>query len=71
MLLLQISDTHFGPTLRMETLRETIKEINNNKETDARLKIIDGDCADSKEIMKRKKILQASDISQYSDSIAQ
>jgi len=41
-----------------------------NKKIDAKLKIVDGGYVDFKEIVKRREILQASDISQYSDSLA-
>jgi 3',5'-cyclic AMP phosphodiesterase CpdA len=41
------------------------------KKVDAKLKIVDGGYVDFKEIVKRREILQASDISQYSDSLAQ
>jgi 3',5'-cyclic AMP phosphodiesterase CpdA len=41
-----------------------------NKKVDAKLKIVDGGYVDFKEILKRREILQASDISQYSDSLA-
>ena len=41
-----------------------------NKKVDAKLKIIGGGYVDFKEIVKRREILQASDISQYSDSLA-
>jgi len=46
-----------------------IIEIKNNK-IDAKLKIVGGGYVDFKEILKRREILQASDISQYSDSLA-
>ncbi|MDH7477114.1 MAG: metallophosphoesterase [Candidatus Bathyarchaeota archaeon] len=42
-----------------------------NKKIDAKLKIVGGGYVDFKEIVKRREILQASDISQYSDSLAQ
>ncbi|MGQ9506227.1 MAG: metallophosphoesterase family protein [Candidatus Bathycorpusculaceae bacterium] len=42
-----------------------------NKKIEAKLKIVDGGYVDFKEIVKRREILQASDISQYSDSLAQ
>jgi hypothetical protein len=42
-----------------------------NKKIDAKLKIVGGGYIDFKEIIKRREILQASDISQYSDSLAQ
>ncbi|NWF87246.1 metallophosphoesterase [Candidatus Bathyarchaeota archaeon] len=41
-----------------------------NKKVDAKLKIIGGGYVNFKEIVKRREILQASDISQYSDSLA-
>ena len=41
-----------------------------NKKIDAKLKIVGGGYVDFKEIVKRREILQASDISQYSDSLA-
>jgi len=37
---------------------------------EAKLKIVDGDFVNFDEIVKRREILQASDISQYSDSLA-
>lgn len=40
------------------------------KKVDAKLKIVDGGYVDFKEIVKRREILQASDISQYGDSLA-
>lgn len=46
-----------------------IVEIRNNK-IDARLKIVDGGYVNFNEIVKRREILQASDISKYSDSLA-
>ncbi|PMB75122.1 MAG: metallophosphoesterase [Candidatus Bathyarchaeota archaeon] len=42
-----------------------------NKKVEAKLKIVGGGYVDFKEIVKRREILQASDISQYSDSLAQ
>jgi len=42
-----------------------------NKKIEAKLKIVDGGYVNFKEIVKRREILQASDISQYSDSLAQ
>ena len=42
-----------------------------NKKIDAKLKIVGGGYVDFKEIIKRREILQASDISQYNDSLAQ
>jgi 3',5'-cyclic AMP phosphodiesterase CpdA len=42
-----------------------------NKKIEAKLKIVGGGYVDFKEIVKRREILQASDISQYSDSLAQ
>jgi len=42
-----------------------------NKKINAKLKIVGGGYVDFKEIVKRREILQASDISQYSDSLAQ
>ncbi len=42
----------------------------NGKKTDAKLKIVNGDLVDFGEVVKRREILQASDISQYSDSLA-
>ena len=47
-----------------------IIEIKNNT-VNAKLKIVGGGYVDFKEIIKRREILQASDISQYSDSLAQ
>ena len=47
-----------------------IIEIKNNT-VNAKLKIVGGGYVDFKEIVKRREILQASDISQYSDSLAQ
>jgi Icc protein len=41
-----------------------------NKKVDAKLKIVGGGYVDFKEIVKRREILQASDISQYDDSLA-
>ena len=41
-----------------------------DKKIDAKLKIVGGGYVDFKEIVKRREILQASDISQYSDSLA-
>lgn len=41
------------------------------KRVNAKLKIVDGGYVDFKEIVKRREILQASDISQFSDSLAQ
>lgn len=41
-----------------------------NKKVDAKLKIVGGGYVDFKEIVKRREILQASDISQYNDSLA-
>jgi len=41
------------------------------KKVDAKLKIVDGGYVDFEEIVKRREILQASDISQYGDSLAQ
>jgi 3',5'-cyclic AMP phosphodiesterase CpdA len=41
-----------------------------NKKVNARLKIVGGGYVDFKEIVKRREILQASDISQYNDSLA-
>lgn len=41
-----------------------------NKEIDAKLKIVGGGYVDFKEIVRRREILQASDISQYGDSLA-
>lgn len=40
------------------------------KKVDAKLKIVGGDLVDFNEIVKRREILQASDISQYNDSLA-
>ncbi len=40
------------------------------QKVEARLKIVDGDFVDFGEIVKRREILQASDISQYNDSLA-
>jgi len=42
-----------------------------NKKINAKLKIVDGGYVDFKEISKRREVLQASDISKYSDSLAQ
>ncbi|MGC8896406.1 MAG: metallophosphoesterase family protein [Candidatus Bathyarchaeia archaeon] len=42
-----------------------------NKKVEAKLKIVGGGYVDFKEIVKRREILQASDISQYGDSLAQ
>jgi 3',5'-cyclic AMP phosphodiesterase CpdA len=42
-----------------------------NKKIEVKLKIVGGGYVDFKEIVKRREILQASDISQYSDSLAQ
>jgi 3',5'-cyclic AMP phosphodiesterase CpdA len=47
-----------------------VVEIKNRK-IDAKLKIVGGGYLDFKAIIKRREILQASDISQYSDSLAQ
>jgi 3',5'-cyclic AMP phosphodiesterase CpdA len=41
-----------------------------NKRIEAKLKIVGGGYVDFKEVVKRREILQASDISQYSDSLA-
>jgi len=41
-----------------------------NKKINAKLKIVGGGYVDFKEIVKRREILQASDISQYNDSLA-
>ena len=41
-----------------------------NKKIDAKLKIVGGGYVDFREIVKRREILQASDISQYGDSLA-
>ncbi|MGB9741484.1 MAG: metallophosphoesterase family protein [Candidatus Bathyarchaeia archaeon] len=41
------------------------------KKVNAKLKIVEDGYVDFKEIVKRREILQASDISQYSDSLAQ
>ncbi|MFQ6095843.1 MAG: metallophosphoesterase family protein [Candidatus Bathyarchaeia archaeon] len=41
-----------------------------NKKIEAKLKIVGGGYVDFKEIVKRREILQASDISQYSNSLA-
>jgi hypothetical protein len=40
------------------------------KKIEAKLKIVNGDFVDFSEIVKRREILQESDISQYSDSLA-
>ena len=40
------------------------------KKIDAKLKIVDGNYVDFEEIVKRREILQASDISRYSDFLA-
>jgi len=42
----------------------------SKKKVDAKLKIVGGGCVDFAEIVKRREILQESDISQYSDSLA-
>ena len=42
----------------------------SKKRIDAKLKIVSGGCVDFAEIVKRREILQESDISQYSDSLA-
>ena len=42
----------------------------SKKKIDAKLKIVGGGCVDFAEIVKRREILQESDISQYSDSLA-
>jgi hypothetical protein len=47
-----------------------VVEIKGRK-VDAKLKIVNGGYVDFKEIVKRREILQASDISQYGDSLAQ
>jgi Icc protein len=41
-----------------------------NKNVNAKLKIVGGGYVDFKEIVKRREVLQASDISQYSNSLA-
>lgn len=41
-----------------------------NKRIDVKLKIIDGDYVSFEEIVKKREILQASDISKYGDSLA-
>lgn len=41
-----------------------------DKKAEAKLKIVNGDLVDFGEIVKRREILQASDISQYGDSLA-
>jgi len=41
-----------------------------DKKIEAKLKIVNGEFVDFREIVKRREILQASDISQYSDSLA-
>jgi 3',5'-cyclic AMP phosphodiesterase CpdA len=41
-----------------------------NKKIDTKLKIVGGGYVDFKEIVKRREVLQASDISQYGDSLA-
>jgi 3',5'-cyclic AMP phosphodiesterase CpdA len=46
-----------------------VVEIKKNN-IDVKLKIVGGDYVDFKEIVKRREILQASDISKYSDSLA-
>ncbi|MEM3577641.1 MAG: metallophosphoesterase [Candidatus Bathyarchaeia archaeon] len=46
-----------------------VVEIKGRK-VDAKLKIVGGGYVDFKEIVKRREILQASDISQYGDSLA-
>jgi putative phosphoesterase len=40
-----------------------------NKKIDAKLKIVGGDCVNFEEIVRKREILQASDISQYNDSL--
>jgi hypothetical protein len=40
-------------------------------EIEAKLKIVGGDFVDFSEIIKRREVLQESDISQYGDSLAQ
>jgi hypothetical protein len=40
------------------------------KKVEAKLKIVNGDFVEFDEIVKRREILQASDISEYSDSLA-
>jgi 3',5'-cyclic AMP phosphodiesterase CpdA len=42
-----------------------------NKKVNAKLKIVGGGYVDFKEIVKRREVLQASDISQYGDSLAE
>jgi len=42
----------------------------NKKKVEARLKIVGGDFVSFDEIVKRREVLQASDISQYNDSLA-
>jgi len=42
----------------------------NRKQIEAKLKIVNGEFVDFNEIVKRREILQASDISQFSDSLA-
>lgn len=41
-----------------------------NKKVDAKLKIVGGDRVNFEDIVKKREILQASDISQYNDSLA-
>jgi hypothetical protein len=40
------------------------------KKVEAKLKIVGGESVDFGEIVKRREVLQASDISMYSDSLA-
>jgi hypothetical protein len=41
-----------------------------NKRVEAKLKIVGGDYMSFEEVVKRREILQTSDVSQYSDSLA-
>jgi hypothetical protein len=41
-----------------------------NKRVEAKLKIVGGDYMSFEEVIKRREILQTSDVSQYSDSLA-
>jgi hypothetical protein len=41
-----------------------------NKRVEAKLKIVGGDYMSFEEVVKKREILQTSDVSQYSDSLA-
>jgi HKD family nuclease len=41
-----------------------------NKKVEAKLKIVGGDYMSFEEVVKRREILQTSDVSQYGDSLA-